>query len=67
MDLHTLPFTFVQPSEGETVFLGSLTATVKIPSTATDGPSRLSSTPWRPASSARPRIAISARMRSPMS
>ena len=37
MDLHTLPFTFVQPSEGETVFLGTLTATVKIPSTATYG------------------------------
>ena len=37
MNMHTLPFTFVQPSEGETVFLGPLTATVKIPSTATYG------------------------------
>src|SRR5262245_56463021 len=36
MNMHTLPFTFVQPSEGETVFFGPLTATVKIPSTATD-------------------------------
>src|SRR5262245_24558524 len=37
MDRHILPLTFVQPSEGETVSLGTLTTTVKVPSTATYG------------------------------
>ena len=37
MDLHTPPFRFVQPSEGETIVLGALTTMVIIPSTATHG------------------------------
>jgi mannose-6-phosphate isomerase-like protein (cupin superfamily) len=37
VELHSLPFTLVQPSESETIFLGALTTTIIVPSTATHG------------------------------